>query len=159
VNIDDAVKNMAERFGSNPKKVKTKDVSSGDLIGKEGRFEIADFTYVVRFLQKKSTLYILMIGSAGKGKLDNADIDKFFSSFSPNQISATDKKWTQFSIPGKGFTIKMPGSPRPHTSMDKKAIGTNWRFTTYDLPDNEKGLYYLFQLREAESGFFLEGDS
>jgi uncharacterized protein YbaP (TraB family) len=158
-NIDNAFKQIAERMGGSSGKIKSKDISSGDIKGREGRIDVPDVSFKLRLLQKKNIIYLLMAGSTKESNLDNSDIDKFFSSFSLKNIPVTSKKWTTFSVPGKGITLQMPGTPKPNKAIDRKAEGTGWNFTTYDMADNEKGLYYLLQVRDIAPGFYLEGDS
>lgn len=158
-NLDKNFANMSERMGGNAGKIKTKDVSVGDLIGREGNFDIPQASFRVRLMQKKNILYILMVGSTKKSNLNTKEVDKFFTSFHPKEILPKDKKWTEFTIPGKGFTVKVPGNPKAAKAIDKRAEGTEWTFTTYDMADLDKGLYYLIQIRDINPGYFLEGDS
>lgn len=157
--LDKAFVSMAERMGGNIGKIKTKNISIGDALGKEGSFDVSKGSFTVRLYQKKNVLYLLMAGSNKRTNLNSKDVEKFFSSFHIKEALASDKKWTDFSIPGKGFSLKMPGVPKAAKAIDKSADGSEWNFITYDMADLDKGIYYLIQVRDIKPGYYLEGDT
>lgn len=150
---------MAERMGGNIGKIKTKNILLGGITGKEGSFDVSEGSYTVRLFQKKNVLYMLMAGSNKRSNLNSKDVEKFFSSFFIKEAATTVKKWTNFTIPGKGFSLKIPGVPKVAKAIDKVAEGSEWSFTTYDMADLDKGIYYLIQIRDIKPGYYLEGDT
>lgn len=159
VNMDEAFKNMAMRMGNSTGKIQSKDIMVNGLQGKEGSFDVEEGSYKVRFLQKKNTFYIVLAGSTKQLNLNSADIARFFSSFIAKDAISDDKKWTAFTIPGKGFSVKLPGVPKANKKIDATAKSSNWDFVTYDFVDEAKGFYYLVQVRDLKQGYFLEGDT
>lgn len=157
--LDEAFRNMAERMGSRSGKIPTKEITVGDARGKEGIFEIAEASFKVRLLQKKNVLYILLAGSTKKSNLSTPGVDKFFSSFVARDIIANENKWEKFTVPGKAFSLVLPGTPKSNRKVDEVAVGSGWEFTTYDLVDEEKGFYYIVQVRDLRPGYYLESDS
>jgi len=156
-NSDKLFQSMADRMGSVGNKIKPKDVSINGVKGKEASFDITEGSYNVKLLQRGSTIYLLMAGSSKKSNLTSPDVSKFFSSFKAREIAVDEKRWTRFSIPGKGFTIELPGEPKVNKSFGENQ--SQWEFTTYDIVDNAKGLYYLFQVRDIKAGFYIQNDS
>jgi uncharacterized protein YbaP (TraB family) len=159
VDLDEVLKSMAERMGGRNTRIQTKEVLSGNIKGKEASFDITEGSYKVRLLQKNNILYMLLVGSSKKSSLSKPDINKFFSSFAAKDFAAEDKKWASFTIPGKAFSIRLPGVPAANKNIDEAAYGSNWDFTTYSLADEEKGFFYLVQVRDLKPGYYLEGDT
>lgn len=157
--MERAFQNMAYRMTGNKNKVKTKQVTIGTITATQGIISNSQAAYKVVLVPYKNSMYLLMAGSGKRSALDNSDLDRFFSSFRVKESVVDDKKWNEFSIPGKAFTLQLPGTPKPNKSVDRQSNGSNWNFYTYDLVDNDKGLYYLFQVRELMPGYYLEGDS
>ena len=157
--LDEAFNNMAVRMGSKSSKIQKKEVLVGNDKGREGIFDNADGSYKVRLIQHKNVLYMLLVGNPKRANLNTPDIAKFFASFTAKDVVKDEKKWTRFSIPGKAFTIELPGNAIANKRIDESASGSNWEFTTYDLVDEETGFYYLVQVRDLKPGYYLEGDS
>ncbi len=159
VDLDEALEKMAKNMGSKGNKIQAKEIMIEGVRGREGVFEIPGASFKVRLLQKKTILYMLFVGTTRNSNLSNPGINKFFSSFIPKEIGTSEKQWTKFTIPGKAFSVQLPGAAKPNKKVDESAQGTNWNFVTYDLIDEEKGFYYLVQVRDINPGFYLEGDS
>ncbi len=159
-NYDDVVRvfqNYASNVGSFNKKIVPKNISTADITGGEATMEIPEGFYRIQLLQKKNTMYMLMVGSAKKSNVMNADADKFFKSFETKESAGS--AWEIFTIENHGITMKLPRKPKVNESINRAAEGSNWNFDSYDLFDVEKGLYYLFQTRELKGGYFLNGDT
>lgn len=155
---DELFNSMADRMGGTKTKVKPKDISLSGVKGKEATFDVPEGTYRVALLQKNSTLYLLMAGSSKKANISTPDVNKFFASFIPKDIVIDEKRWKKFSLPGKGLTVSLPGAPKLNKQIDDTE-NASWIFTTYDLVDNQKGIYYLLQARDMKPGYFIPGDS
>jgi uncharacterized protein YbaP (TraB family) len=153
-----ALQAMAERMGGIGK-VKPKDISNGNLKGMEGNFDIPSGGYRVRLLQNKNSIFILMAGSSKKANLKNQEADRFFSSFTTKDQEIDSRKLATFNVPGKGIMVELPGKPNANKMIDRQSTGTEWRFFTYDLADEQKGIYYMVQVRDIMPGYYLEGDS
>jgi uncharacterized protein YbaP (TraB family)/predicted Zn-ribbon and HTH transcriptional regulator/putative component of toxin-antitoxin plasmid stabilization module len=157
--VDKAFAAMASQMGVDIKKVKIKTLSKGDIKGAEGVFEIPEASYRIQLLQKKNTMFLLMAGTTKRENLASSDIDKFFTSFTAKDVVHVQKDWVRFNISEKGLSMLLPQEPKPNKAIDKKAAGSGWSFTTFDFIDNEKGLYYLVQVRDITAGYYLNGDS
>lgn len=157
--LDEAFDKMAERMGSTNSKVQAKEILVGNDRGREGIFDVAGAFFKVRLIQRKNVVYMLMAVTSKKSNLSTPDVTKFFSSFIANNVVANENKWTDFTIPGKAFSVQLPGRAKPNKRVDEAANGSNWDFTTYDLVDDETGYYYLVQVRDLRAGYFLEGDT
>lgn len=157
-NSDQMFTSMADRMGGAQNKVKPREVSFGGINGKEASFDVPAGTYRVALLQKNSTLYLLMAGSSKKANVSAPEVNKFFTSFLPKDVAVDEKRWTAFSMPGKGWKVLLPGNPKPNKQIDRTE-GASWSFSTYDLIDNQKGFYYLLQARDIKPGYFIQGDS
>jgi uncharacterized protein YbaP (TraB family) len=157
--LDDAFNRMAERMGSTSSKIQTKEIAAGNDRGREGIFDVAGASFKVRLIQQKNVMYMLLVVTTKKSNLNTPDVTKFFSSFVANDVIANEKKWADFTIPGKAFSVQLPGHPKPNKRVNEAANGSNWEFTTYDLVDDETGYYYLVQVRDLKPGYFLEGDT
>lgn len=159
VDIDNAMNDMAEKMGVSLKKIKPKNITVGGIKGKEASFETNEGAIKIRLLQKDNTMYLLMALSTKSSNLNSKEISKFFGSFAAKEFSGSNTAWEKFTIPGKSFSVELPGKPRSNRAIDAKAEGSEWKFFTYDLSDNQNGLYYLVQVRDILPGYFLEGDS
>ena len=156
---DKLLRNMASKMGAMPNQLKVAQISKGDIMGAEGAFESPQGAYKVQLLQKKNSLFLLMAGSEKKTNLNLPDIDKFFGSFAAADRPDTERAWTNFSVPEKAFSVRLPGEPKPNKAIDKQGEGSSWRFYTYDYVDNQKGLYYMVQVRDVREGLHLQSDS
>lgn len=157
--IEKAFNDIVNKMSGLENKIKVKNISTGDIKGGDASFDIPQGSYELRLLQKKNTMYILMAGTSKKANLNTPDVNKFFSSFTAKDFTDDNKKWTKFTIPGKAFTVQVPGNPKPNNVIDRAAKGSGWTFSTYDFVDNEKGLYYLVQVRDINAGYYIEGDT
>lgn len=157
--IDDAFNKMAERMGGKSSKIQTKEISAGNDKGREGSFDIAGGSLTVRLIQRKNVLYMLLVVTAKRSNLNTPDVAKFFSSFVAKDVIADERKWMNFTIPGKAFSVQLPRNAKPNKRIDEASNGSNWEFTTYDLVDDETGFYYLVQVRDLKPGYYLENDS
>ncbi|MGZ5286861.1 MAG: TraB/GumN family protein, partial [Flavisolibacter sp.] len=158
LSLDDLFMTMSGKMGSLDKKIKTKKIISGKTEGLEGSFKTEYGAVKLRILKKNFTLYFLVAFSSRASNLESQDVARFYNSFIAKDVVFT-KGWTRFSIQGKGFNIELPGSPRPNNAIDRKADGSGWKFFTYDFNDQETGLYYMVQVRDVTSGYYLEGDT
>jgi uncharacterized protein YbaP (TraB family) len=156
---DKLLRDMANRMGVIQNKLKVAQISRGDISGAEGSFEGPDGAYKVQLLQKKNSLFLLMAGSQKKNNLSLPDIDKFFSSFAAAELSDEKREWKSFAVPEKAFSVLLPGQPKQNKAIDKQSDESSWRFSTYDYVDNERGLYYLVQVRDLREGYYLQSDS
>lgn len=152
-------KKMAENMGASTRHLSLKDVSRKDVHGREANFEKESIGFRVQLLQKNNSLFVLIAGSVNEKNLVSEDVDRFFSSFTANNVVPENKEWVQFSVPEKAFSIKLPGTPKRNPTINKQAEGSSWNFTSYDYVDNATGLYYLIQVRDLKEGLFLNGDS
>lgn len=157
--LSESFRDLVRNMGGNSRRLKVKDVSGNGLIGVEGSFEVPEGYYKVRLLQKRKIMYMLMTGSTKKGNLTEKDVDRFFNSFIAKDGPVIEYRFQPFTIAGKDFTVDLPGVPKPNRDIDKSADGSDWHFTTYDLADRDKGLYYMVQVRDILPGRFLEGDT
>lgn len=160
-NYDDVVKvfqSIAASMGSFRKKIVPKNISTNDMTGGEAVMEIPEGFYRIRLLQKKNTMYMLMIGSPKKNHLTNVDADRFFQSFEVRDV-LPGNGWENFSMNNEGISMMLPGKPKVNETINRSAEGSNWNFKTYDFLDNEKGLYFLIQARELKGGYYLDGDT
>lgn len=138
---------------------KLKYIKEDGITGAEGTIGAENNYYKIRLLQKGHVLYIIMAGGNKPEKLLAANVIKYFDSFKAKDILAENKGWVKFNSPGKAFSVMVPGQMQANKTIDKAAIGTYWIFETYDFLDNNKGLYYLLQIRDISGGYFLDGDS
>jgi hypothetical protein len=150
---------IAGRMGVGKGKIRKKNIDNGNVKGIEGSFEVEQGAYKVQILQKGNNLFTLLVGSNKKTNLANSDIDKFFNSFVANDITSRKTSWSQFKVEEKAYSVMMPGTPKKNNVIDRQAEGTGWRFETYDYLDNDKGLYYLMQVRDMQDGYYLQSDS
>ena len=158
LSLDELFMTMSREMGSLDKKIKTKKISAGKTGGLEGSFKTEHGAVKLRILKKNFTVYFLVAFSSRATNLESKDVARFYNSFVAKDIVST-KGWARFTIPGKGFNIELPGVPRPNTAIDRKADGSGWKFFTYDYLDQETGLYYMVQVRDVTSGYYLEGDT
>lgn len=158
--LQKAMQGAINNMGQNPKVLKSMPLNENGMLGREAIAQIPEATYRMQFWMKDNQLFILMVGSNKQQAVSSADADRFFASLKTYDRSGVVKTWKDFTLPGKAFSLSLPGTPKPNTTIDnsiKKADG--WNFTTYDLVDMAEGLYYLIQARDIEGGKFLNGDS
>lgn len=156
--VDRIFANMAERMGVNKKQIRKKSITEGAIHGAEGSVEADQGAYRFRVLQKGNNFFMLMVGAPKKQSVESADATRFFSSFQAKDV-ATGAPWQTFRIPEKGFSVELPGMPRPNLLIDSRAQGSSWHFTTYDYVDKVQGLYYFVQVRDIDAGYYIPGDS
>ena len=150
-------KMMAEMGGRLNEKIRY--IKEDGITGAEATIEAQNNYYRIRLLQKGHVLYIIMAGGNKLEKLTKADVTRYFTSFKANEIVTENIDWVLFNSSEKAFSIMVPGKLRANKTIDRAAEGTYWIFETYDYLDNNKGLYYLLQIRDIRGGYFLDGDS
>lgn len=159
LDLDTLFADMVSRMGSLEEKVKSKKISIGKLAGREGRFNTEQGAVKIRLYHQYPNVYFLVAFSSREANLDSRDVSRFYNSFVAKEIPVNNNSWSRFTIPGKGFSIEIPGKPKPNKAVDQQAEGTEWKFSTYDYTDHLNGIYYLVQVRDLTSGYYLEGDT
>lgn len=128
--------------------------------GIEGIMMSEGVYFKVQYLQKGRFVYMLMAGNEKQKSLKGDDVKRFFLSFTPKDKPApVAKEWQTFTESEKAFTILVPAKPKRNSSVDRKSIGSQWAFSTYDCYDSLTNTYYMFQARDIRSGYYLMGDS
>lgn len=136
-------------------------IQKGDMKGIESVMRADDNYYKAQYLVRDNVLYILLAGGEKKEVLEANDLKKFFESFVAykRKPAPSSNQWAVFGLKEKAFTVELPGQPRRNEKIEKKAEGSEWKFTVYDYADESTGNYYMVQVRDIRPGYFLEGDS
>lgn len=157
--IDQALKDMAKSMGGKTGTIKNVDRDS--ILGREAWVSNGDVVFRIQVLKKDKTAFFLLVGTSDTYRINQADADKYFSSFRNIATAGlkTPADWKVFSLPEKGVTVKLPATPKRNKLFEKKAEGTGWEFSVFDCNDQQAGLYYIFQVRDVARGRYLENDS
>lgn len=154
--LTDMVHNMTG--GKAP--VKTKGVDGASFAGKEAEAQNEYAAYRVRLLLQNKTVFMLMAGTVKKKAVNGPDVERFFASFVPQAPVVESHQWTALALPQKGASVKAPVALLRNEAIDRKlAASGSWQGESYNGVDPLTGSYYLFQVREPASEFFLDGDS
>lgn len=152
-------KQMVIGTGGNVDKLDPKVASIETGISIEDTFYAALSFYKMRLVQKDLVTYMIIYGHPNDGaQRDDKEQLRYFNSF----VSIEQPKApgiSPFSIAKKGFSLLLPGKPKPNLAMDKQMPGPEWKYTTYDLVDPATGLYYFLQIQELTGKTYIEGDT
>ncbi|HUC82776.1 MAG TPA: TraB/GumN family protein, partial [Flavisolibacter sp.] len=158
--LDTLMEGMVNNITKKKVAIASKVVQTAGITGKEAVADGEDASYRVQVFAKDQTVFFLMMGAMKKDNLQSADASRFFTSFVPGKTTVEKKEWETFSLKGKAFSIRMPGTPSRNEAMDKQiAENSNWKSESYQAIDPLKGAYYLVQVREMKDRYYLEGDS
>jgi hypothetical protein len=152
----DGARNMGDKFKAGP-------VVSIEHNGLQGRETITTkdgYTMRLRFLAKGKILYILAVGTLKKEMINGPDAARFFASFAAGETKLVKKPWVEFSLPGKAFSVRVPGLPEPQKEIDEKVKDNpSWAYKTYQSTDPQTGYYFLVQKRQVKAGFTIQNDA
>ena len=155
---EDLIKSLSK----NGSKIENKrKVTNNGSKGVEAVISSDGYYFKVQYLVRDKVLYMLMTGGEKKESTSSPDARKFFQSFVPEgrNMAKNEKEWQRFSLDDKAFEVMLPGAPKQNKSLEKKAEGSMWSFTVYDLSDASSTVYYLLQVRDLLPGYYLSGDS
>jgi hypothetical protein len=108
-------------------------------------------------LEKKGIVYLAMASAVEENEKVKADIDHFLRTFrivDPVTVTGNDPKLMRYTDSALGFTILVPGQPKPFPQKNPDYISRI--FLGQDL---QEGTYYFFGVNSVKPGHYIENDS
>lgn len=156
VNLDEVVKSIAERSGGSAKD--TRHFERNGIKGVQTSVNSEGAFFQVQIMVKDQMIFMLIAGSEKKDDAKNKDYSRFFNSFVAKNKPIIGQEWKLFRNEEMAYTVLMPGQPNRDRKIDLRAIGTQWKFTTYSAIDSANSNYYMVQVRDADAGHYIAND-
>ena len=140
--------------GSTPKKI-----SKNGVDGMEFTSWLEGYKVKLQLYIKGKVVYMVMLYGLKEEVLTTADAQKFFDSFTINDVSEVKASVSTFVDSAMGVSIDAPAKLTLNEQMTKQQVQEQWNSVVYAGIDYKSGSYIMLIYKEVLPGYYIKNDS
>ena len=150
---------MAENMFKEKKTYASKKLNKNGVEGREYNEKTDGSNVRVQLFVKDKIVYLSMIYGLKKEALQTEDANKFFNSFTINNVEVSNDENIVYTDSIAGVSFNTPVKLVVNEKMNKQSTSDSWKINAVTGIDSKSGAYIMLISKEVKAGYFIPDDT